>query len=118
MNGTAARRAALEAPRSAFAFHDWGIRIVDPAWRFLAALPGQERMEVESTGFFTDRRALVERIEGDRIILRQPGWRNNLIGYDTFARPVSGRTRPVLPCHFDGVPAASAAIGSRTRARR
>lgn len=86
----AARRAAVEAPRSAFTFHDWGIRIVDPAWAFLANLAGQDRMEVENTGFFTDRRALVDRIEGDRIFLRQPGWRNNLIGYDTFARPVSG----------------------------
>jgi hypothetical protein len=83
-------RATVEAPRSAFAFHEWGIQIVDPAWAFLADLPGQERMEVENTGFFTDRRAVIERIEGDRIILRQPGWRNNIIGYDTFARPVSG----------------------------
>lgn len=90
MDGRMAHRAAVEAPRAAFAFFDWGIRIVDPAWRFLARLPDQGRMEVESTGFFTDRRAVIDHIEGDRIILRQPGWRNNLIGYDTFARPVSG----------------------------
>lgn len=90
VNGRLAHRAAVAAPRSAFAFFDWGIQIVDPAWRFLASLPDQGRMEVENTGFFTDRRAVIERIEGDRILLRQPGWRNNLIGYDTFARPVSG----------------------------
>ncbi|MBN8817583.1 MAG: right-handed parallel beta-helix repeat-containing protein [Sphingomonas sp.] len=90
VDGRMAHRAAVEAPRAAFAFFDWGIRIVDPAWRFLARLPDQGRMEVESTGFFTDRRAVIDHIEGDRIILRQPGWRNNLIGYDTFARPVSG----------------------------
>ncbi|WP_250893877.1 right-handed parallel beta-helix repeat-containing protein [Croceibacterium selenioxidans] len=86
----AAHRAAVEAPRSSFSFHDWGIRIVDPDWAFLADLPGKDRLEIENTGFFTDRRAVVERIEGDRIILREPGWRNNIIGYDTFARPVSG----------------------------
>ncbi|MBO9579291.1 MAG: right-handed parallel beta-helix repeat-containing protein [Sphingobium sp.] len=90
VDGRMAHRAAVEAPRTAFAFFDWGIRIVDPAWRFLERLPDQGRMEVESTGFFTDRRAVIDHIEGDRIILRQPGWRNNLIGYDTFARPVSG----------------------------
>ncbi len=90
VEGKAARRAAVEAPRSSFSFHDWGIRIEDPAWAFLADLPGQGRMEVENTGFFTDRRALVDRIEGDRIILCEPGWRNNIIGYDTFTRPVSG----------------------------
>jgi len=90
VDGRLAHRAAVEAPRAGFRFFDWGIQIVDPAWRFLADLPDQGRMEVENTGFFTDRRAVVERIEGDRILLRQPGWRNNLIGYDTFARPVSG----------------------------
>jgi len=90
VNGRMAHRSAVEAPRSAFAFFEWGIQIVDPAWRFLASLPGHGRMEVESTGFFTDRRAVIDHIEGDRIILRQPGWRNNIIGYDTFAKPVSG----------------------------
>lgn len=90
VNDRLAHRAAVEAPRKAFAFHDWGVQIVDPAWRFLADLPDQTRLEVENTGFFTDRRARVERIQGDRIVLAQPGWRNNLIGYDTFARPVSG----------------------------
>jgi len=90
VNDRLAHRAAVEAPRRAFAFHDWGIEIVDPAWRFLADLPDQARLEVENTGFFTDRRARVESIRGARIVLAQPGWRNNLIGYDTFARPVSG----------------------------
>jgi len=90
VNARLAHRAAVEAPRRAFAFHDWGIEILDPAWRFLADLPDVSRMEVENTGFFTDRRARVESIQGDRIVLAQPGWRNNLIGYDTFARPVSG----------------------------
>ena len=90
VNDQLAHRAAVEAPRRAFTFHDWGIQIVDPAWRFLADLPDQGRLEVENTGFFTDRRARIESIRGDRIVLAQPGWRNNIIGYDTFARPVSG----------------------------
>lgn len=90
VNDRLAHRAAVEAPRRAFAFHEWGIEILDPAWRFLAELPDVARMEVENTGFFTDRRARVETIQGNRIVLAQPGWRNNLIGYDTFARPASG----------------------------
>lgn len=90
VNDRLAHRASVEAPRRAFEFHDWGIQILDPAWRFLADLPDQTRLEVENTGFFTDRRTRVESIRGDRIVLAQPGWRNNLIGYDTFARPVSG----------------------------
>ena len=89
VNGRLARRAAIEVPRRAFEFHDWGLEIVDPAWRFLADLPGQSSIEVEGTGWFTDRHAMVARIEGPRILMQQPGWRNNLIGYDTIARPVS-----------------------------
>jgi len=89
VNGRLTPRAAIEVPRSAFAYHDWGMEIVDPAWRFLADLPDQHRMEVEGTGWFTDRHATIDKIEGARIVMQQPGWRNNLIGYDTIAQPVS-----------------------------
>jgi hypothetical protein len=90
VNGALAERAQVEAPRRAFAFHEWGIEIVDPAWRFLADLPDQRRIEVENTGWFTHRHAMVARIAGERIEMQQPGWRNNIIGYDTFARPIQG----------------------------
>ena len=89
VNGRLAPRAAIEVPRSAFEFHDWGLEIVNPAWRFLADLPDQHRVEVEGTGWFTDRHAMIDNIEGAHIVMQQPGWRNNLIGYDTIARPVS-----------------------------
>ncbi|MGR6329821.1 right-handed parallel beta-helix repeat-containing protein [Sphingomonas sp. XXL09] len=85
-----ARRATVEAPRMAFAFHDWGIEIVDPAWRFLADLPDQGRLEVEGTSWFTHRHAVVDRIVGNRMVMKQPGWQNNIIGYDTLARPLAG----------------------------
>ena len=89
VNGHLAQRAAIEVPRRAFSFHEWGLEIIDPAWHFLAGLPDQHRIEVEGTGWFTDRHAVVDRIEGARILMQQPGWRNNLIGYDTIAQPVS-----------------------------
>ncbi|PBN42644.1 pectate lyase [Sphingobium sp. D43FB] len=84
-----APRASVEIPRTAVAFHPWGLEIKDAAWRFLAQLPGQSRIEVEGMSWFTHRHAMVDRIEGDRIVMQQPGWRNNLVGYDTMARPVS-----------------------------
>lgn len=89
VNGSLAPRASVEIPRSAVRFHIWGLEIVDPAWRVLATLPGQQRIEVEGMSWFTHRHATVERIEGTRIVMQQPGWRNNLVGYDTLARPVS-----------------------------
>ena len=90
VNARLAERAQVEVPRSAFAFHEWGIEIVGPGWRFLADLPDQGRLEVENTGWFTHRHTVVDHVAGNRIVMKQPGWRNNLIGYDTFARPVSG----------------------------
>ncbi|MEG8221067.1 hypothetical protein OSJ57_10580 [Sphingomonas sp. HH69] len=87
--GKLAPRASVEIPRTAVAFHPWGLEIKDAAWRFLAQLPDQSRIEVEGMSWFTHRHAMVDRIEGDRIIMQQPGWRNNLVGYDTMARPVS-----------------------------
>ena len=89
VNGTLAQRAMVEIPRTSVAFEPWGLRITDPAWRVLAKLPDQKRIEVEGMSWFTHRHAVVERIEGDRILMQQPGWRNNLVGYDTLARPVS-----------------------------
>ncbi|MDO7836409.1 right-handed parallel beta-helix repeat-containing protein [Sphingobium sp. HBC34] len=87
--GRLAPRASVEIPRTAVAFHPWGLEIMDPAWRFLAQLPDQKRIEVEGMSWFTHRHAMVDHIEGDRIVMQQPGWRNNLVGYDTIARPVS-----------------------------
>ncbi|WP_334185997.1 right-handed parallel beta-helix repeat-containing protein [Novosphingobium sp.] len=89
VGGRLAQRASVEVPRSSVAFHPWGIEIKDPAWRFLANLPDQSRLEVEGISWFTHRHAMVDRIEGDRIVMQQPGWRNNLVGYDTVAKPVS-----------------------------
>lgn len=90
VDGRMAPRAAVRAPRTAFTFDELGIEITDPAWQFLATLPDQRRIEVEATGWFTDRHAMVDRIAGRRIDMQQPGWRNNLVGYDTFARSVWG----------------------------
>jgi hypothetical protein len=89
VNGRLAPRASVEIPRSALDFQPWGLTIKDPAWRVLARLPDQSRIEVEGMSWFTHRHAMVDRIEGDRIVMQQPGWRNNLVGYDTFARPIS-----------------------------
>lgn len=77
VDGRLAKRAAIEIPRSAVTFTDDALVINDPAYDYLAKLPGQRRVEVEGLGFFTDRFAPVERIEGRRLIMQQPAWDNN-----------------------------------------
>jgi hypothetical protein len=86
-----AQRARIEVPLAAFTFAEDALVIADPAYRYLARLPGQHRIEVEGTGYFTDRYAVVDRIEGDRLVMQQPGWANNLIGFDTIARSIAAK---------------------------
>jgi hypothetical protein len=86
-----AQRAQIEVPLAAFTFADDALVIADPAYRFLATLPDQHRIEVEGTGYFTDRYAVVDKIAGDRLIMQQPGWANNLIGFDTISRSIAGK---------------------------
>lgn len=90
VDGRLAQRAHVALPRRSVDFTPTGMTLLDPAWRFLASLPDQSRIEVEQTGFFTDRRAVVDHISGDTIVMQQPGWRNNLIGYDTLPRTAAG----------------------------
>lgn len=87
VDGHLAKRAAIEISRSAVTFTDAALVINDPAYDYLAELPDQRRVEVEGLGYFTDRFAPVERIEGRRLVMQQPAWDNNNWGYDTLNKP-------------------------------
>jgi hypothetical protein len=50
-------------------------------------LPDQKRIEVEGTGWFTDRFSPVERIVGRSLRMQMPAWKNNTWGYDTLNNP-------------------------------
>lgn len=89
-NGAEVPRAAIEIARSAIAVTDTGFTIVDPALAYLATLPDQRRIEVESQDSFTDRYAPVASITGTTVTMQQPAWRNNNWGYDTLAKPFAG----------------------------
>jgi hypothetical protein len=86
VNDRLASVASIELPRTPVTFDETGITVGDNALPELGALQGT-RVEVENTGYFTDRISPVERIDGRRLVMRQPAWGNNNWGYDTFARP-------------------------------
>ncbi len=73
--------------RSAVEFTPDGIRLKDASYDYLERLPDQNRIEVESTGFFTDRISPVEKISGRMLTMKQPAWNNNIWGYDTLNSP-------------------------------
>jgi hypothetical protein len=97
VNGELAERAAIEIPRSAVTFTAQGIVLNDVHSNLVAKLanldrPGQKRMEqdrleINATGFFTDRVSPVERIDGRTLVMQQPAWNNNIWGWDTIEKP-------------------------------
>ncbi len=92
VDGTSAPRAAVTISRSDVTVTESGMTIDNPALSYLASLPEQSRIEVESQDSFTDRYDPVQSITGSTITMQQPGWQNNNWGYDTLAHPFAGGT--------------------------
>ncbi|MFJ9787424.1 hypothetical protein ACIRSS_48165 [Amycolatopsis sp. NPDC101161] len=92
VDGASAPRAAITIARTDVQVTATGLTIVNPALGYLASLPAQNRIEVESQNSFTDRYSPVQSIAGTTITMQQPAWNNNNWGYDTLARPFAGGT--------------------------
>jgi hypothetical protein len=90
VDGTLAPRASIAISRSDVQITTTGMTITNSALNYLATLPQQNRIEVESQNSFTDRYAPVQSISGTTITMQQPAWNNNNWGYDTLARPFGG----------------------------
>jgi hypothetical protein len=90
VDGAEAPRAAITINRSDVSMTSTGMTINNSALDYLASLPEQNRIELESQNSFTDRYAPVQSISGTTIAMQQPAWNNNNWGYDTLASPFAG----------------------------
>ncbi|CAM3576682.1 ricin-type beta-trefoil lectin domain protein [Kibdelosporangium persicum] len=90
VDGTLAPRASIGISRNDVQITATGMTITNPALNYLATLPQQNRIELESLNSFTDRYSPVQSISGTTITMQQPAWNNNNWGYDTLARPFAG----------------------------
>jgi hypothetical protein len=90
VDGALAPRAAIAINRSDVSMTYSGMTIQNSALDYLASLPEQNRIELESQNSFTDRYAPVQSISGTTITMQQPAWDNNNWGYDTLAKPFAG----------------------------
>ena len=88
VNGTRAERPWVEIQPEDLAFNATGFTIVNPDLAYVAEIAHPDRLEVEATGFFTDRFSPVASIEGMAVTMAQPAWDNNTWGYDTLTRPI------------------------------
>jgi hypothetical protein len=87
-----AKPASIELARASVAFDAEGMTINDPRYDYLADLPAQHRIEVQSTGWFTNRISPVSKIAGRKLLMQQPAWDNNTWGYDALHAPVGAET--------------------------
>jgi hypothetical protein len=87
VNGELAQRAEIEIPRSDVTFTPEGIVFKDASFDYLAKLPDQDRLEIDATGFFTERVSPVEKVDGRTLVMKQPAWDNNTWGWDTIQKP-------------------------------
>ena len=92
VNGKEAPNAAIALPRSDVTFTAAGLTITSSSLDYLAGLPDQSQIQLESLDSFTDRYAPVQSISGTSITMQQPAWANNNWGYDVLARPFAGGT--------------------------
>jgi hypothetical protein len=90
VNGQEAPRAAIALPRSDVTFTATGLTINNSSVDYLANLPDQSQIDLESIDSFTDRYAQVQSISGNTVTMRQPAWANNNWGYDVLAQPFAG----------------------------
>lgn len=88
VNDTLAERPWMEIRASDVTFNATGFEVTNPKLAFLSGLKHPSRLEVEATGFFTDRVSPVQAIAGTKVTMRQPAWDNNTWGYDTLSRPI------------------------------
>jgi hypothetical protein len=92
VNDRLAKPASIALNRASVGFDADGMTINDPQYDYLAALPAQHRIEVQSTGWFTNRVSPVKSIVGRKLVMQQPAWNNNTWGYDTLNAPVGQET--------------------------
>ncbi|WP_290052122.1 ricin-type beta-trefoil lectin domain protein [Amycolatopsis solani] len=90
VDGALAPRASIPISRGDVRITTSGLTIVNSALNYLATVPRQNRIEVESQNSFTDRYSPVDHVSGTSIVMQQPAWNNNNWGYDTLASPFGG----------------------------
>jgi hypothetical protein len=90
VDGALAQRASITINRSDVSMSTSGMTINNSALDYLASLPEQNRIEIESQNSFTDHFSPVQSISGTTVTMQQPAWDNNNWGYDDLASPFEG----------------------------
>ncbi len=92
VDGHLVRPGSIALERSTLEFTPAGIVLKDDKYDYLSSLMAQDRLEVQATGWFTNRISPVKQISNRTIVMQQPAWNNNTWGYDALNAPVGEET--------------------------
>ncbi|KUL85897.1 hypothetical protein ZTR_06409 [Talaromyces verruculosus] len=82
-----AQRARAQVQRSWVQQTATGLQVVNDTARYILTMPGLEHAEFHAHNSFTSRYNPITGVSNDVIVMAQPAWNNNNIGYDTFNNP-------------------------------
>lgn len=88
IDGVPAERPKIEIKAKDIDFTATGFLIKNPDLNYISKIQTPSRLELEMTGFFTDRYAPVKSMNGLNVTMQQPSWDNNTWGYDTLSSPI------------------------------
>lgn len=81
------QRARAQVQRSWVNQTNTGLQVVNDSAKYILTMSGLEHAEFHAHNSFTSRYNPVVGASNDTIIMAQPAWNNNIIGYDTFNQP-------------------------------
>ncbi|KAG4431325.1 hypothetical protein IFR05_013193 [Cadophora sp. M221] len=87
VGGKAAQYARTQLSRSDFTFNNSTLSWTSTGNDWLTSIPGIEGAEIRAINSFTDRYSPVASAGKQALIMEQPAWKNNLIGWDTIPSP-------------------------------
>lgn len=90
VNQKHAQRAQYGLSMSSLTLIENGFNINDEKLQFITSLPGIEKGQLRSIAAWTDRYMTIESVQENNLIIANPSFNNNIIGYDTFINPSVG----------------------------
>jgi hypothetical protein len=87
VNGSAANYARRYLNRTLFDFTHTAVTWTSSDYDWLMDISDIEGAEIRALSSFTDRYAKIKAIGDHELVMVQPAWRNQIIGYDTIPQP-------------------------------
>ncbi len=87
INNQMGQRGSVQIERENVSFDESGLTLSGEATDILKRVEDAKYLEINGIQLFTNRVSPVADVEGNRLVMQQPAWKNNIWGYDTIPYP-------------------------------